>query len=76
MPFVDKVYWITDVNGKRHLKNVKELVHPTEQEERRMRVLQRIIEQNGEGLRRLAESDYEPFESDHRHWKEQGGKEC
>lgn len=71
MPFVDKVYWITDVNGKRHLKNVKELVHPTEQEERRLRVLQRIIEQNGDALRRLAESDYEPFDSDRRYWEEQ-----
>jgi len=75
MPFVDKVYWITDVNGKRHLKNVKELVHPTieeqEQEERRARIFHRIIEQNGEGLRRLAKSDYEPFDSDRRYWEEE-----
>lgn len=80
MPFVDKVYWVTDVNGKRHLKNVKELVHPTEEEQaheaQRARIFNRIVERNGDGLRRLAESDYEPFESDRAYWKQQGGKEC
>lgn len=56
MPFVDKVYWITDVNGKRHLKNVKELVHPTEEELHKQAKMKLFYDKHGDAMRRLAQS--------------------
>lgn len=75
MAFVDKVYWVVDENGKRHLINVKERLAPTLEEKaheiRLHRIISRITERNGDGLRRLAESDYKPFPSDYAYWAQQ-----
>lgn len=76
MGFIDKVYWVTDENGKQHLMNVKERLVPITQKEKEhdiklRRAFDRIVERNGDALRSLAESDYKPFPSDYAYWAEQ-----
>lgn len=74
MAFQDKVYWVTDENGKRHLMNVKERLVPSAQEQQHEMKLKRafdhVVKRNGDALRRLAESDYKPFPSDYAYWAE------
>lgn len=73
MTFQDKVYWVTDKDGKRHLMNVKERLLPFPQQQHEMklkRAFDHIVERNGDALRRLAESDYKPFPSDYAYWAE------